>query len=56
MKVAPKIVSGLVVKIFTFWLVSTSSKFISQPKDFPIQFFALVLLFPANHPKHLVPF
>ena len=46
MNVAPKIVSGLVVKIFNcfvskFFVFEWISKFISQPRDFPIQFFAL---------------
>ncbi len=42
---APKIVSGLVVKIFIFFTESESLKSISQPTDFPIQFFLHVFYF-----------
>ena len=38
-KVAPNIVSGRVVKTFTFPPFSLISKSISHPTDFPIQFF-----------------
>ena len=39
MKEAPKIVSGLVVKLLFFLLEFETLKSISQPNDFPIQFF-----------------
>ena len=39
-KLAPKIVSGLVVNILIFFLRSSILKSNSQPIDLPIQFFA----------------
>ena len=55
MKLAPKIVSGLVVKTFNFSFELIISNLISQPKDFPIQFFALISLFQANLLNFLIP-
>ena len=48
MKEAPKIVSGLVVKTFIFLLEFETLK-VFQPNNFPINFFALILLFQANN-------
>ena len=47
-KLAPKIVSGRVVKTLIFLLKPSTSKLSSQPKIFQSSFFALVSLFLAN--------
>ena len=51
-KLAPNIVSGLVVKIFIFVPVFSISNLISQPNDFPIQFFCINLTF-SGQPSSL---
>ena len=51
-KLAPKIVSGLVVNTSIFSLDELILNVISQPKDLPIQFFCINLTF-SGHPLKL---
>ena len=51
-KLAPKIVSGLVVKTSIFFSDPSISNTISQPNDLPIQFFCINLTF-SGHPVSL---